>query len=138
MSKSHPSKKRRTKAKSGSKAAKSSGPSTRIPVVDPAEGVERVLVITAHPDDVDFGAAGTVARLTSSGVEVVYCLVTDGDAGGSDLNSTAEQRAALRRAEQTAAAKEVPRSDLSAAEIAATPPLSASSVRSADWTASFA
>lgn len=108
MSKKRPPQKRSGKAKSGSKAAKASAPAAaRIPLVDPADGVNRVLVITAHPDDVDFGAAGTVARLTRSGVEVVYCLVTDGDAGGSDLSSTAEQRAALRRAEQTAAAKEV-------------------------------
>ncbi len=43
-----------------------------------------VLVITAHPDDVDFGAAGTVATWTDAGIEVSYCIVTDGDAGGYD------------------------------------------------------
>ena len=48
--------------------------------------IERALVITAHPDDVDFGAAGTVANLTDAGVEVSYCLVTDGQAGGYDLS----------------------------------------------------
>jgi LmbE family N-acetylglucosaminyl deacetylase len=37
-----------------------------------------VLAITAHPDDVDFAAAGTVARWTDAGIEVIYCLVTDG------------------------------------------------------------
>jgi LmbE family N-acetylglucosaminyl deacetylase len=73
-------------------------------VVDPADGVSKVLVVTAHPDDVDFGAGGTVARLTDAGVEVIYCVVTDGDAGGSDRSTTPDQRAALRRAEQTAAA----------------------------------
>jgi LmbE family N-acetylglucosaminyl deacetylase len=73
-------------------------------VVDPAEGINKVLVITAHPDDVDFGAGGTIARLTDAGVEVVYCLVTDGDAGGSDVETTYEQRAAIRRVEQTKAA----------------------------------
>src|SRR5262249_35400758 len=52
-------------------------------VLDDAE-VSRILVINAHPDDVDFGAAGTVARWTDAGIEVVYCVVTDGDAGGSD------------------------------------------------------
>ena len=77
---------------------------TTLELVDPADGVSKVLIITAHPDDVDFGAAGTVARLTTSGVEVVYGLVTDGDAGGSDLSSTADQRARLRREEQRAAA----------------------------------
>ncbi|MFM9138241.1 MAG: PIG-L deacetylase family protein, partial [Actinomycetota bacterium] len=44
----------------------------------------KILVITAHPDDVDFGAGGTVASWTAEGHEVVYCLVTDGQAGGSD------------------------------------------------------
>jgi len=83
-----------------------------LPVVDPAAGVERVLVITAHPDDVDFGAAGTVAKMTKAGVDVTYCLITDGDAGGSDLSSTAEQRAAGRRIEQTNAAAKVGVTDL--------------------------
>ena len=76
-------------------------------VVNPAKGVETVLVITAHPDDVDFGAAGTVAVMTKKGVDVVYCIVTDGDAGGSDRSTTREQRGELRRKEQTDAAKQV-------------------------------
>src|ERR1700704_3843952 len=46
------------------------------------DDVERALVITAHPDDVDFGAAGSVATWTDAGVEVAYCIVTDGEAGG--------------------------------------------------------
>jgi LmbE family N-acetylglucosaminyl deacetylase len=73
--------------------------------VDPAEGVSKVLVVTAHPDDVDFGAGGTVAAMTTAGVEVVYCLVTDGDAGGSDPATTPDQRAQIRRIEQQAAAE---------------------------------
>jgi LmbE family N-acetylglucosaminyl deacetylase len=87
---------------SAKKIEPAEAPSIR--VVDPTEGATRVLVVTAHPDDVDFGAGGTVARLTDAGVEVVYCLVTDGDAGGSDRSTTADQRAEIRRAEQTAAA----------------------------------
>ncbi|MDE3087640.1 MAG: PIG-L family deacetylase, partial [Acidobacteriota bacterium] len=51
---------------------------------DSWSGVERVLVVTAHPDDVDFGLAASVALWTSKGVAVTYCVVTDGDAGGSD------------------------------------------------------
>jgi LmbE family N-acetylglucosaminyl deacetylase len=74
---------------------------------DHPDGVERVLVITAHPDDVDFGAAGTVATWTDAGIEVVYCLVTDGDAGGFDRTITRRDMARLRREEQTRAAKEV-------------------------------
>lgn len=74
-------------------------------LVDPAAGVAKVLVIVAHPDDVDFGAGGTVARMTAAGVEVVYCLVTDGDAGGTDLDTTPDQRAEVRKREQEAAAE---------------------------------
>ncbi|MBI5089103.1 MAG: PIG-L family deacetylase [Actinobacteria bacterium] len=75
-------------------------------MLQPTE-IERALVITAHPDDVDFGAAGTVAGLTDVGCEVTYCLVTDGDAGGFDLTIPRPQMAEIRRAEQTRAAKEV-------------------------------
>ncbi len=46
--------------------------------------VQRILVIAAHPDDIDFSAAGTIARWTDAGIKVTYCLVTDGDAGGYD------------------------------------------------------
>ena len=67
--------------------------------------IERALVVTAHPDDVDFGAAGTVAMLTDAGVEVSYCIVTDGDAGGSDRAMARHDVAMLRRKEQTDAAK---------------------------------
>ena len=69
--------------------------------------ISRILVITAHPDDVDFGAAGTVARWTQAGIEVTYCVVTDGDAGGSDPSISRSDMSALRRVEQTAAAKQV-------------------------------
>lgn len=75
-------------------------------MLDPNE-VQRALVITAHPDDVDFGAAGAVANLTDRGVEVSYCLVTDGDAGGHDQSIPRPQMAVMRRDEQTRAAKEV-------------------------------
>jgi LmbE family N-acetylglucosaminyl deacetylase len=74
---------------------------------------KRALVVVAHPDDVDFGFAGTVATLTTLGVDVAYCLVTSGDAGGDDSSHSKEERTAIREAEQTAAAKEVGVSDLS-------------------------
>jgi len=74
--------------------------------------VQRVLVIVAHPDDVDFSAAGTIAGWTDAGIEVVYCLVTDGDAGGHDDAMRREDMAPLRRKEQTAAAACVGVSDL--------------------------
>jgi len=69
--------------------------------------IERLLVVTAHPDDVDFGSAGTVANLTDDGVEVVYCLVTDGQAGGHDRSIPRAEMAMIRREEQTKAAAEV-------------------------------
>jgi LmbE family N-acetylglucosaminyl deacetylase len=67
--------------------------------------ISRVLVITAHPDDVDFGAAGTIAAWSDIGIDISYCIVTDGDAGGFDETFPRAEMPALRRAEQTAAAK---------------------------------
>jgi LmbE family N-acetylglucosaminyl deacetylase len=72
---------------------------------------ERVLVVAAHPDDADFGAAGTIAGWTEAGVEVAYCIVTFGDAGGFD-DTPRERMPALREAEQRAAAKAVGVSDV--------------------------
>ncbi|MFC6080701.1 PIG-L deacetylase family protein [Sphaerisporangium aureirubrum] len=69
--------------------------------------IAKILVVVAHPDDVDFGAAGSVATFTDKGIEVVYCLVTDGDAGGFDRETDHEGMAVLRRAEQAEAAKRV-------------------------------
>jgi len=66
--------------------------------------IERVLVVTAHPDDVDFSVGGTVASFTGAGIEVTYCVITDGDAGGIDRAATRAEVAALRRREQVAAA----------------------------------
>ncbi len=77
-------------------------------LVDPGPGtVERILVVVAHPDDIDFGAAGSVAAWTNAGVDVAYCIATDGDAGGSDRALARSEMAAIRRDEQRAAAREV-------------------------------
>ncbi|GAA4581181.1 PIG-L family deacetylase [Planotetraspora phitsanulokensis] len=73
-------------------------------MLDEAE-IKNVLVVTAHPDDIDFGGAGTVAKLVDAGAEVVYCLVTDGDAGGFDREVDNGGMAVARRAEQTVAAR---------------------------------
>ena len=75
--------------------------------IDDMAGVERILVVTAHPDDVDFGVAGSVATWVKAGIDVSYCVVTDGDAGGSDLSVSRSDMAVLRRSEQRAAAAEV-------------------------------
>lgn len=73
---------------------------------------ERALIVVAHPDDIDFGMAGTVAALTSAGCHVAYCLATSGEAGGDDLAHTSDELAATRQAEQTAAAAKVGVSEL--------------------------
>lgn len=65
------------------------------------------LHVAAHPDDLDFGCAGTTAHLTLAGHRVVYCLVTDGQAGGFDNTISRERMAEIRREEQTRAAKVV-------------------------------
>jgi LmbE family N-acetylglucosaminyl deacetylase len=72
-----------------------------------SEVPQRILTITAHPDDVDFGAAGSVA-----GSHVTYCVVTDGDAGGFDPAVPRRHIPGIRRAEQTAAAAVVGVTDL--------------------------
>ena len=72
----------------------------------PAEHVDRALCVLAHPDDVDFGSAGTVATWTSAGTEVTYCIVTDGDAGGFD-ETPRHLMGPLRQQEQRAAAAAV-------------------------------
>ena len=71
-----------------------------------------MLVVTAHPDDVDFGTAGTVAAFTSAGLEVTYCIVTNGEAGGSDRAMARTDMAMLRQDEQRAAAAVVGVSDV--------------------------
>jgi LmbE family N-acetylglucosaminyl deacetylase len=80
-------------------------------MLDDAE-IGRILVIAAHPDDVDFGAAGTIATFTEAGLDVSYCIVTNGDAGGSDRSVSRADMAVIRQAEQTAAAKQVGVHDL--------------------------
>ncbi len=74
--------------------------------------VSRVLVVTAHPDDVDFGAAGSVAAWTDQGVDVSYCICTHGDAGGADSGIPRDRIHVVRRKEQTAAASVVGVRDL--------------------------
>jgi LmbE family N-acetylglucosaminyl deacetylase len=68
---------------------------------------DRVLVVAAHPDDIEFGAAATVARWVDEGAEVRYLLVTRGDKGSDDPNTDVDALAALREREQRAAADEV-------------------------------
>ena len=64
-----------------------------------------ILVIAPHPDDIEFGAAGTIAAMLQAGKSAVYALCTSGDKGTSDRSITPEQLAAIREAEQRAAAQ---------------------------------
>jgi len=64
-----------------------------------------LLVIVAHPDDIEAHCAGTVARLIASGQQVTYILVTSGNRGTHDPNVTAEAIATQREQEQLAAAR---------------------------------
>ena len=66
----------------------------------------------AHPDDVDFGAAGTVARWVDDGWQVRYVLVTSGQRGSADPTTDPQGYGAIREAEQRAAAAAVGVTDL--------------------------
>jgi LmbE family N-acetylglucosaminyl deacetylase len=68
---------------------------------------ERVLVVAAHPDDIEFGAAGTVARWVGEGADVRYLLMTRGDKGSDNPDADPTALAALREDEQRAAATEI-------------------------------
>jgi LmbE family N-acetylglucosaminyl deacetylase len=73
----------------------------------PDSEVERVLVVVAHPDDADFATSGSVATWAEAGIEVSYCCITDGDAGGFDPSVDRADIPGIRQAEQRAAAKEL-------------------------------
>lgn len=62
--------------------------------------ISKVLVVTAHPDDVDFGAGGTIAQWTAKGIEVAYCIATNGDQGGEDPDLPRDQMPVIRQREQ--------------------------------------
>lgn len=72
--------------------------------IDDSE-ISRVLVVTAHPDDVDFGAGGTIAQWTAKGISVSYCIATNGDQGGEDPDIPRDQMAEIRQKEQRDAGK---------------------------------
>ncbi|MBW0103137.1 PIG-L deacetylase family protein [Pseudonocardia sp. KRD291] len=66
--------------------------------------IERALIVAAHPDDIDFSSAGTIATWTDAGVAVSYCIVTDGDAGGFDEDVPRSEIPGIRQSEQRKAA----------------------------------
>ncbi len=65
----------------------------------------QVMVVTPHPDDAEFGVAGTVARWVHEGKEVVYVVCSSGEKGTSDRSLKPEELARTREQEQLAAAK---------------------------------
>ena len=66
---------------------------------------ERVMVVTAHPDDPEFGAGGTIGKLAREGREVTYVIVTNGNKGASDRQLTPERLVKIREEEQRNAAR---------------------------------
>jgi LmbE family N-acetylglucosaminyl deacetylase len=74
------------------------------PTLQPlSEDWERALCVVAHPDDLEFGAAAAVARWTGQGKQVVYCMVTSGEAGIDGLEPEESRR--VREAEQVESAR---------------------------------
>ena len=65
----------------------------------------QVMVVTPHPDDAEFGVAGTVARWVREGKSVIYVVCTSGEKGTSDPNMKPDELAKIREQEQLAAAK---------------------------------
>ena len=63
-----------------------------------------MMVVTPHPDDAEFGVAGTVVRWTRQGKKIVYVVCTNGDKGTSDINMKPTRLAEIREQEQLAAA----------------------------------
>ena len=70
-----------------------------------ADRIQRALVVTAHPDDSEFGAGGTVAKLVREGKQVTYCILTNGDKGSGDRAMTPQRLVAIREQEQRNAAR---------------------------------
>ncbi len=66
---------------------------------------EDILVVQAHPDDADFGVAGTVAKWAREGRRVHYLLCTSGDKGSADPDARPADLARIREAEQREAAR---------------------------------
>jgi len=74
---------------------------------EPAEPLDRVMVIAAHPDDPEFGCAGTVLKWSQAGRQITYVLLTSGDKGSHDPDLRPGQLAARRESEQRAAAADL-------------------------------
>ena len=63
-----------------------------------------IMVVAPHPDDAEYGAAGTVAKWTRGGKQVIYIICTNGDKGTNNPEIKPEQLIEIREKEQRAAA----------------------------------
>ena len=72
---------------------------------DVLEKAKRILCLQPHPDDADFGAGGTIAKLVGNGCEVIYVSVMDDRVGTFEYNLWPERLAIMRMKEQEEAAK---------------------------------
>jgi len=68
---------------------------------------ESALVIVAHPDDIEFSCAGTIARWVQAGSRICYVLCTSGDVGIAETGMTKARAIEIREEEQRAAAEVV-------------------------------
>lgn len=73
--------------------------------VSQLEVPQRALAVGAHPDDIEFGAGGTLAKWTARGCRVTMVIMTDGSKGSWDPDTDPAELAATRIAEQAAAAE---------------------------------
>lgn len=69
--------------------------------------IKRGMVVVAHPDDAEYGCAGTIAKWASEGIDMYVVLCTDGSKGSSDPDMSPEKLVEIRRQEQIEAAKEL-------------------------------
>ncbi len=69
------------------------------------ETPKRIMVSVAHPDDAEFGAAGSIAKWAKEGAEILYVICTNGNKGSGDRTMTSPKLAKIREKEQRAAAK---------------------------------
>lgn len=76
-------------------------------MTEPKSELQRVMVIAAHPDDPEFGCAGTVIKWAQAGRDITYVLITSGDKGSHDPDLRPGQLAARREGEQRAAAADL-------------------------------
>lgn len=66
---------------------------------------KRILVFSAHPDDLDFGCAGTVAKLVKEGNKITYCIISNGEKGIDKIKTSRQAIISIRKKEQKRAAR---------------------------------